>query len=319
MSAVNLLPLDRVEIITLTDNYIDLAAGGNTDVVKRGRPAGASALSGSILAEHGFSAMIRTEEKHEKHTLLLDFGLSEDVAARNAKTLGIDLSEIEEAVLSHGHKDHFGGVLQLGKSIRKKNIPLTAHPSAFKPNRFIALKPGMKVSMPSPEETRFSEAGFSVIKTDQPKTLLKDHVLFLGEIPRQTPFEKGMPNAIFEQDGKETHDPLEDDTALVIHVKGKGLIIVSGCAHAGIVNTVRHAQRVTGISNVHAVMGGFHLTGPVFEPIIDETVAALKAIKPDYIIPTHCTGRKAIQAIESIMPEAFILNMAGTTLIFSTP
>jgi 7,8-dihydropterin-6-yl-methyl-4-(beta-D-ribofuranosyl)aminobenzene 5'-phosphate synthase len=317
MSPFNLLPVERVEITTLADNYIDLAAGGNTEKVKRGRPAGTGALPGSILAEHGFSTLIRTQENADKHALLMDFGLSEDVAARNAKTLGLDLSDVEEAVLSHGHKDHFGGMVQMAESIHKTNLPLTVHPSVFKPQRFIALGPGLKVPMPSADENLFKEAGFLVVKSEKPKTLIKGHALFLGEIPRETSFEKGMPNAVFEQNGKDLHDPLEDDTALVIHVKGRGLVIVSGCAHAGIINTVRYAQKVTGISKIHAVMGGFHLTGPAFEPIIDETVAALKEIQPDYIIPTHCTGRKAIGAFENQMPGAFILNMAGTTLTFS--
>jgi 7,8-dihydropterin-6-yl-methyl-4-(beta-D-ribofuranosyl)aminobenzene 5'-phosphate synthase len=316
MDRVNLQPVDKVEIITLEDNCIDITSGGNTEVVKRARPAGSSAMEGSILAEHGFSALIRTEEKETKHSLIMDFGLSEDVVARNAKTLGINLNEVEEAVLSHGHRDHFGGILQVGKSINKKNLRLTAHPSAFKPHRFISLRPGLKIPMPSADETLFAVAGFSVTKSEKPKTLLMNHVLFLGEIPRETVFEKGMPSAVFERDGKELPDPLEDDTALVMHLEDRGLVIVSGCAHSGIINSTRYAQNLTGISKVHAVMGGFHLAGPVFEPIIGETVDALKEINPDYIIPTHCTGRKAVQAIENRMPGAFILNMSGTTLSF---
>jgi 7,8-dihydropterin-6-yl-methyl-4-(beta-D-ribofuranosyl)aminobenzene 5'-phosphate synthase len=101
-----------------------------------------------------------------------------------------------------------------------------------------------------------------------------------------------------------------------MNLKDKGLVILSGCAHAGIVNTVRYAIHTTGIDRIHAIMGGFHLSGPFFEPLIDETTRELQKMNPTYIIPTHCTGRKAIMEIEKKMPEQFILNMAGTKLTF---
>jgi 7,8-dihydropterin-6-yl-methyl-4-(beta-D-ribofuranosyl)aminobenzene 5'-phosphate synthase len=139
----------------------------------------------------------------------------------------------------------------------------------------------------------------------------------LGGIPRHTDFEKGFPIAFWQNDGKEVHDDIEDDTSLVMHLKDKGLVILSGCAHAGIVNTVLYAMDVTGIDRVHAVMGGFHLSGPLFEPIIDRTIEELRKLEPAYVIPTHCTGRRAIMAMEKQMPDQFILNMSGTKLTFS--
>ena len=160
------------------------------------------------------------------------------------------------------------------------------------------------------------QAGLSVIETEKPYPLLNNTVLFLGEIPKQTDFEKGFPIAHCQKDGKEVWDAIEDDTSIVMNLKDKGLVILSGCAHAGIVNTVRYAMAVTGIDKVHVVMGGFHLSGPFFEPIIDRTTEELKKIHPTFIIPTHCTGRKAIMAMEKQMPEQFILNMAGTKLTF---
>jgi len=139
----------------------------------------------------------------------------------------------------------------------------------------------------------------------------------LGEIPRSTDFEKGWPIVHCQKDGKEVWDAIEDDTSIVMNIKDKGLVILSGCAHAGIVNTVHHAIAVTGIDKVHAVMGGFHLAGPFFEPIIDRTTQELQKIHPAYVIPTHCTGRKAIMAMEKQMPDQFILNMSGTKLTFN--
>ena len=142
-------------------------------------------------------------------------------------------------------------------------------------------------------------------------------MLFLGEIARHNEFEKGMPNAFFEEEGREKWDPISDDTALVANVKGKGLVVLSGCAHSGIVNTVNYAREVTGVEKVHVIMGGFHLAGPAFADILEPTTQALKALEPDYIIPTHCTGREAIMHIEEKVPEAFILNMSGTKLTFA--
>jgi 7,8-dihydropterin-6-yl-methyl-4-(beta-D-ribofuranosyl)aminobenzene 5'-phosphate synthase len=141
--------------------------------------------------------------------------------------------------------------------------------------------------------------------------------LFLGEIPKKTEFEKGFPRMYFDDDnGQSKWDPIEDDSAIVAYVRGKGLVILSGCAHSGIINTVKYAQKVTGINKTYVVMGGFHLTGADFEPVIEPTTEALKALDPEYIIPTHCTGRKAVMKIEKEMPDKFLLNMSGTKMVF---
>ncbi len=317
MKTMNLNAVDKVEIITLEDNYVDLAAMDGSDIVTRAMPLKGNEFKNSILAEHGFAAVIRTTTGDIAKTVLLDFGLSEDVAAKNARTLNLDLKQVDAAVLSHGHIDHFGGLKKLGESIGKTDIELVVHPSVFKPNRFISAGSGFKIIMPTPDETEIKKAGFKVVKSATPYPMLDEDLLFLGEIPRISEFEHGMLNAFFENDGEEELDLLEDDTAIVMNLAEKGLIILSGCAHSGIINTVNYAKETTGISKVHVVMGGFHLTGPMFEPIIEETVRALKEIGPDYIIPTHCTGRKAIQRFENEMPDSFILNMAGTTLTFA--
>jgi len=96
------------------------------------------------------------------------------------------------------------------------------------------------------------------------------------------------------------------------------LVVLTGCAHSGIVNTVNYAKAVTGVNPVHVIMGGFHLAGPAAEPVVEKTIEALKKINPAYIVPTHCTGRKSVMEIEKAMPAQFILNMAGTGLTFSS-
>jgi len=274
-------------------------------------------IRASILAEHGFSALVKTTLEGKTHTLLFDFGFSEDGAAKNAATLGLDMREVEAAALSHGHSDHTGAMAVFGLAIGKKNLPLIVHPSAFKSPRYLKWGEDFKINFPKLTREMIQAAGFAVVEAEKPYPMLDDTILFLGGIPHRTDFEKGFPIAYCQKDGKEVRDAIEDDTSVVMNLKNKGLVILSGCAHAGIVNTVQCAMEVTGIDRVHAVMGGFHLSGPLFEPIIERTTQELQKFQPKYIIPTHCTGRKAIMAMEKQMPDQFILNMAGTKLTFA--
>jgi 7,8-dihydropterin-6-yl-methyl-4-(beta-D-ribofuranosyl)aminobenzene 5'-phosphate synthase len=249
--------------------------------------------------------------------MLFDFGFSEDVVARNATALGVDLTKVEVAALSHGHIDHFGGLAQVGVRIGKKGLGLILHPAAFRRNRYIEPMQDIRVRLPALEEEKVEASGFKVTKAKEPLLLLNGDVLFLGEIPRRTSFEKGLPYAFYEEKGQKVWDPTEDDTAVVMNLGSKGLVVLSGCAHSGIINTVEYAREITGMNKVHAIMGGFHLTGPAFEPVIDDTVKSIKQIGPDYVIPTHCTGRKAILAFEKGMPSQFPVNMSGTKLTFA--
>ena len=110
---------------------------------------------------------------------------------------------------------------------------------------------------------------------------------------------------------------MTDDQSLVLLLKGRGLVIISGCSHSGIVNTVRYSKKLAGSEKVYAVLGGFHLGGPPFEPIIDRTIKELKREDPDVIVPMHCTGWKAIQRVSEVFPEAFVLNSVGSKITLS--
>jgi 7,8-dihydropterin-6-yl-methyl-4-(beta-D-ribofuranosyl)aminobenzene 5'-phosphate synthase len=309
--------LDRAEILTLQDNYIDMTAKDNSAMIYRAGTRVAGKIRKPILAEHGFSALIRTTAGGRKRTMLFDFGFSEIGAAFNARTLDAPMGEIEAVALSHGHSDHIGGFREMMALIGSPGLELVVHPGVFKPSRYVKFGEGHRDYFPRFTREMAEEAGTSVVEAKEPRPMLGGDVLFLGEIPRQTDFEKGMPDAYYEEDGVEKKDAIEDDTSIVMNLKGKGLIVLSGCAHAGIVNTVRYAREATGIETVHVVMGGFHLNGPVFEPIVGVTIEALREIAPRYIVPTHCTGRKSIQRIEQAMPANFLLNMAGTRLTFA--
>ncbi len=309
--------IDKVEILTLQDNYIDITAMDNNAIVQRALPIKDGSFSKSILSEHGFSALVRTTAGRKTHTLLFDTGFSEIGALYNAKALGVDLAEIEAIALSHGHMDHTGGFEAMMAAMPNKGLSVVAHPAIFRSTRYLKIGANMHINLPALTREGVNAAGMKLVETQAPLALLDGDVLFLGEIPRRTDFEKGFPIAFYQENGEEKWDPIEDDTSLVMNIKGKGLVILSGCAHSGIVNTVLYAREVTGVETVYAVMGGFHLTGPLFEAIIGRTTDELKKLNPAHIIPTHCTGRKASAYMEKEMGNQFILNMSGTKLTFA--
>jgi 7,8-dihydropterin-6-yl-methyl-4-(beta-D-ribofuranosyl)aminobenzene 5'-phosphate synthase len=152
-----------------------------------------------------------------------------------------------------------------------------------------------------------------IIEERGPTMLIGDLALVTGQIPRTTPYEKGSPYQVALIDDKWQPDPwIHDDQAIVIHVREKGLVVLTGCGHAGVINTLIHAQNLTGIKEIYAVIGGFHLTGKVFEPLIPPTIQDLKELNPKIIVPEHCTGWRATHEIAREFPAAFIANSVGT-------
>lgn len=306
--------VDRVEITILTDNATDMLIQGSPHATRAPFFKGTEMLP-SLRAEHGFSALVDVNLNNTSHRLLFDTGASGDVVLFNVDRLGFDISSVEAIVLSHGHFDHAGGLMSILKRISKPQMPVILHPDAFL-KRWLVLPNGQKIRFRSVEEDKVLEAGAKVVKITEPYPLLGNLVVATGKIPRRTQFEQGFPAHYAEIDGKLQPDPLiRDDQALVMNVKGKGLVIISGCAHAGIINTVLYAKEVTGVNKVYALMGGFHLSFPN-EFLIDPTVEELKKIRPTIIIPCHDTGWKATNAILNAMPENFIPNAVGTTFIF---
>lgn len=316
---MKLVEVDKVEILTLQDNYIDITAMDNSAVIQRASPIKDMQLKNSILAEHGFSALVTVHADGKASSLLFDFGFSEDGAARNAEMLGANTGSVKAMVLSHGHSDHTGGFRQFSSLIvgDRGGIEFVCHPGVFMKPRYLKFGEEFKVYFPEFTKDTVRTEGFTLRETADPYPLMDGQVMFLGEIPRLTDFEKGFPIAHRLEEGKEKWDSIEDDSGIAINVKDRGLVILTGCAHAGIINTVRHAMTSSGVDKVCAVVGGFHLSGPFFEPIIERTTGELKAIDPLYVVPTHCTGRKAVLHIEHEMPGKFILNMSGTKLTFS--
>jgi 7,8-dihydropterin-6-yl-methyl-4-(beta-D-ribofuranosyl)aminobenzene 5'-phosphate synthase len=308
--------VERVEVTCLVDNTVDLLLP-NTEVAHR------PVLTKNwhelpLVAEHGFCAVLTLHLDGLKHSVLLDSGLDPFAASHNADVLDLDLSYCESLISSHGHIDHAGGLLSLRKKMStKKGIPLVLHEDAFR-NRLVKFQDGRTIDLPAPNRSLLTKAGYRIIEKDSPSLWMSDRVLVTGEIPRTNSFEKGFPNHYSRvEEGKLEPDPLiNDDQAIIVKVKDKGLIIITGCGHAGIVNTLNYAKELTGENRIYAVLGGMHLSGGLFEQIIPRTVKELEELKPRFVVPCHCSGLKAMSEIARKMPDAFIQNSVGTKYIF---
>jgi len=310
---VKLKEAERIEIITLIDNYIDCLIPSSHNV-KRSPHYRHGKVAPPLLAEHGLSLLVKVFKNGNTHSLLLDAGWSATGVLHNLKELEINIDEIETIILSHGHMDHYGSLKGILKLISKP-IPVIVHPDVFLQNRFLILPNGEKITFPTLNESTFQKNGVQIIKNTEPYLLAEELVLVTGEIERTTNFEQGILNAYVDRRGKIERDLIMDDQGLIVHLKDKGLVIITGCAHSGIINTVRYAQKVTGIEQVYAVIGGFHLSGTKFEAVIPPTLEEIKRVNPSVISPMHCTGFKATMEIAKNMPRQFVLSSVGSTLL----
>jgi 7,8-dihydropterin-6-yl-methyl-4-(beta-D-ribofuranosyl)aminobenzene 5'-phosphate synthase len=201
----------------------------------------------------------------------------------------------------------------------EKRIPLVLHEDAFR-NRLVKFQDGRTIDLPAQNRSILTNAGYRIIEKNSPSLWIGDEVLVTGEIPRTNNFEKGFPNhysLVEEEEGKMEPDPLiKDDQAIILKVKDKGLVIVTGCGHAGIINTLNYAKELAEEDRIYAVLGGMHLSGGLFEQIIPRTVEELEELKPRFVVPCHCSGLKAVNEIARKMPNAFIQNSVGTNYIF---
>jgi len=314
---VDVQAVDRVEITVLMDNYIDVLLG-STDVVTR--PVfrnGDEIPTDTVIAEHGLSMLVRTFQGEESHSILFDTGYNKTSVLFNVKQLGVDISGIEAIVLSHAHMDHTGGLYPIFEEL-SWSVPLVVHPEVFTSPRFLKWPDGRMERFPNTlVREDLVNRGAKILESQVPVPLANGTILVTGEIERKTTFEKGFPIARMMHEGELVFDPIRDDQALAVNLKGKGLVVISGCGHSGIVNTVLYTRKITGIESVYAIIGGFHLTGPLFEPIIEDTVAAVKEMDPKVLVPMHCTGWKAMNRFYEAFPDAFILNSVGSKFVLS--
>jgi 7,8-dihydropterin-6-yl-methyl-4-(beta-D-ribofuranosyl)aminobenzene 5'-phosphate synthase len=315
MKNLTLPEVDQVNITLIVDNSVDLLMT-SSDVAKRFK-LGANPFERQLpIAEHGYSALIRVKKGNSSATVLFDTGVSRKGILHNLDTLEINLSDVQAIILSHGHPDHAMGLPGIAERLGSRNLPLILHPDAYLERKLI-LPDGSEVSLPAPRFKDLNRENIEIIDQPGPSMLIDNMILISGEVSRTTSFEKGFPIHYAHRSGQWIPDPLiMDDQCAILNLQNKGLIIITGCGHAGIINIIKHAQKLTGVHKIHAVIGGFHLSGKLFEKIIPETVSALMEIAPDYVMPGHCTGWIAQHKIAREMPNAFIPNSVGTTLFF---
>src|ERR1700761_443359 len=322
---VTLPEADEVAVTTMVDNTFDALLASADGVARAplgsGRVAAPQFAGGETVAglraEHGFSALVTVPNGATRSTLLFDAGASPDGLAVNAGRLGTDVGALQGVVLSHGHFDHTGGLDGLARLRGRAGLPLTVHPAVWTRRR-LDRPGGRGLEMPTLSRGALEGEGFTVIERRQP-SLLAGAILVTGEVDRVTEFERGMPppHQAWDGHGWRPDPAVLDDQALVISVRGRGLVIITGCGHAGVVNIIRHAMRLTGVSRLLAVIGGFHLSGPAVEPIIAPTVAALTELAPELIVPGHCTGWRAQHALAAALPDAWVQTSVGTTYTLS--
>lgn len=325
MALIQLEPVDAVQITTLVDNAFDAITPDQGPAKRPGlRGAAGPQVANPLMeggsgpdmprAEHGFSALIEVARGGRRHTLLFDTGVSPDGMVENMRRLQLAAKDVEAVVLSHGHFDHTMGLDGLRRELGRSGLPLVLHPDFWNRRRTV-IEGRDPVELPTVSRSALLGAGFEVVEQRRPSFLLDRALLITGEVDRTTDFEIGMPMQQAFKHGAWQPDTLTlDDQAVVLHVRERGLVVLTGCGHAGIVNIVRYARKLTGVEPIYAVIGGFHLGGRVWEPTIAPTVSALAWMEPRVVVPAHCTGWRAAQAIASALPDAYIANSVGTRL-----
>ena len=316
-----LQPVDRLEVQVLVDNVTDTLSSTPAFVTREWtmlQRQGMRVSSGGAIccANHGLSLVVTAHGPGGARTLLFDGGPVDYAIERNGVRLGINFGAIGAVMLSHGHWDHAGGLPRAISLIVQGNagrtVPLYLHPGMFQPRGMRQPDGGVLPFEPIPLPAAWADLGAEPVVTDQATMCLDDMFFVSGEIPRVTTYETGLPGQVSRTDDSQAWQPdplLMDERFLAVHVRDKGLVIFSACSHAGIVNVLHHARALFPTVKLHAAMGGFHLAGPT-EAIIPETVRDLGGFGLDLIIPAHCSGWRAVNALVQAYGEQVVVPAA---------
>jgi 7,8-dihydropterin-6-yl-methyl-4-(beta-D-ribofuranosyl)aminobenzene 5'-phosphate synthase len=327
----SLHPVDRLEIRVLVDNVTDSLSTNpehiHSELHCHAMSGGLTSISGKALccAHHGLSLVIRAEAGDTSRTLLFDAGPEAATLSRNGDRLAIDFGGIDATVLSHGHWDHGGGLLEAIRLIRQArpagDLPSYLHPGMFH-QRAILLPNGHAIpfeDVPTPAQLR--EAGAEPIVTDAATTALDGMFYVSGEIPRTTSYETGLPGHVARSSESDDWKPdplIVDERFVAVHVRNRGLVVFTACSHAGLINTLTAARESFPDIPLHAAVGGFHLAGAAIQKIIPETVRDLAQFDLRWLIPSHCTGWRAVNALVNAFGEERVVpNAVGKRIIFA--
>jgi len=325
----DLVPVDRLEVQVLIDDVSDLLSSvpafAESEFVYLMRTGRMPVIGADCMccAVHGFSSLITAYRGSQNHTMLFDTGPEPYAFMRNSQRLNADLGAIEGILLSHGHCDHAGGLLEALDAIRKQNgdhpVPFYAHPDMFRARAMTMPNGTMLPIEDIPGIETLTEHGASVNQSTAPRAVLDGMFYISGEIPRVTSFEHGMPGHYRRTaDGKDWEpDPLiMDERFLAVNVAGKGLVVFTGCSHAGIVNVLRCARADLALTPIYGVIGGLHLAG-MGEILTRQTVEAMREFPLHVIGAGHCTGWQAVHALTSVFGDEVVAPCAvGKRYVF---
>jgi len=306
---------DRLSITVLVDNYIDMLMPNTATIRRQGMPEHFLPRRGTPLAENGISFLLKATTAGRTTTILFDAGMSGIPIIHNARVLGVDWDEIDQVVLSHGHPDHFGGIYAALEAMGRR-VPLVVHPSAFHPRSI--KRPDMMIQYFNRglTERELTDAGAAIVAVREPLDIAPG-IMTSGEIPISVDFEHEVPAGRMSiRDGHVHPDPIEDYLTLIINVTGVGLVVLDPCGHSGVLSSLDHAQKLSGVDVLHGVLGGFHLGhAGITQLKIDQTVAGLGERGLKLIAPMHCSGFRAQRAVAEALPESFVLMTAGAELV----
>jgi 7,8-dihydropterin-6-yl-methyl-4-(beta-D-ribofuranosyl)aminobenzene 5'-phosphate synthase len=308
---------DRLTIHVVVDNYVEILGRSQPHVKRLGLDHHFHPRGKPVKADGGICLVIDVWKNERRKRILVDGAFCSDIVLHNMEILGIDPATIDEAVLSHGHPDHFTGLAGAIKAIGHP-VPLLVHPDAFLP-RCIIPADGFTMTYLNRELTveRLTEAGACVLQTISP-IQLGPGLTTSGQMEPPTGFELEVPkgrlrvrNHVFEP------DPIQDDVALFCNVKDRGLFVISFCGHNGIINTISQGRKMTGVDKVFGVVGGFHLGHPgISVDKIEQTLLAMKEMGVEFLAPFHCSGMAIRRRAPQVLPEAYVEVGAATVIDF---
>jgi 7,8-dihydropterin-6-yl-methyl-4-(beta-D-ribofuranosyl)aminobenzene 5'-phosphate synthase len=327
--------VDRLVMTCVVDNIYDVfAKGGRLDTITVQRTP--LTRGSSLLAEHGLAYHLESTRGAERREILLDFALTERNLLNNYAVLKVEPSRADAFILSHGHADHYGALPDLARLAQGKLKPgLTLYAGGEDTFcRRVVMTPGGPVEGGQLDRSGLEARGVQVVLSKQP-TVVVGQGFTSGQIARITDFEKppaaarlaagAMDSAcsvshfgasqVEAKPGDLVPDVFQGEHATAYHVKDRGLVVVTSCGHAGVINSVRQVQKATGIDKIHAIVGGFHLA-PAPDEIVSRTVEAFRQIDPDYVIPMHCSGINTIMAVHQAMQKKLVMPSTGTRLVF---